>query len=152
MSCAKCEKVEEVLADHFGDKRPGPLMDGIDKLRKRLSRYVSLPENDLPDERLAADIPNEGKIGTQREFTRAVFTGNDRSGWRINYLHRLLEAATEELCGLQQPIMSTMKCDPEEHDAFLKESQQQLNSIVANIAMALTGQEWAPLVPVHKRT
>lgn len=77
-----------------------------------------------------------------REFTTAIHMGHgEHSLGRVYLLSRRLDRAFEMLCGVQQPCHCSHNCDCKKENLFYRE---QIDIIVQDIAMALTGKEWIP--------
>ncbi len=76
-----------------------------------------------------------------REYEKMLFMGNELCTGKIYELQLRFQKAFEALGGIQQPCNCFHHCDCKSEYKFYKE---QIETIVKDIAMALTGQEWEP--------
>jgi len=84
----------------------------------------------------------------EREFQGMLFYGNgDHALIGEAKLYHLLQEALSHISGLQQPLMATM--DTEGWDEVLEDGWGRVETIVRDIAAALTGKEIEFMSPIE---
>jgi hypothetical protein len=78
-----------------------------------------------------------------RQFKSMIFLGGgEYSRYEIKKLKKRLEEGLSILSGLQQPPHSRSEEEAKANRAHDREQVKELNLIVKDIAMALTGKKW----------
>ena len=74
-----------------------------------------------------------------REFRQQIFMGNQWSGSEAYKLMRRLMHGLDEKGGLEQLALD-IQGDPKHVDGLRKEAEREIEDVVQDIAMALTGK------------